>query len=388
VGIGTLAPNILLDVAQGGVIGNSTVSVGQHDPSNRGTKVSFGYNTFGNEFAGMRAVVNPGLNNGGNSGDVLFYTWENNTSVSREVMRINGNGAVAMGTTTPNQARLTVVGSFPFSQGIHGFLATTGAGGNAPGNTVNTSIYADQAVAANSFQAFSDERIKQIQGRSDAAADLATLQGIEVTDYSHVDTVNKGTGKHKKVIAQQVEKVFPQAVSKRTDVVPDIYQKATIKDGWVQLATKLKKGDRVRLIGEKKEAIHEVLEIAEGKFRTDFTTEGDKVFVYGREVNDFRTVDYEAIAMLNVSATQELARKLAAKEAEFTKLRAELTQLRTEKGALADKLAAVEARDQAREARLARLELALQETSADPKAGAQARGQTPGHTRELTSLTK
>ena len=31
-----------------------------------------------------------------------------------------------------------------------------------------------------------------------------------------------------------------------------------------------------------------------------------EVFVYGREVDDFRTVDYEAISMLNVSATQEL----------------------------------------------------------------------------------
>ncbi len=29
------------------------------------------------------------------------------------------------------------------------------------------------------------------------------------------------------------------------------------------------------------------------------------VFVYGREVNDFHTVDYEALSMLNVSATQE-----------------------------------------------------------------------------------
>jgi len=30
------------------------------------------------------------------------------------------------------------------------------------------------------------------------------------------------------------------------------------------------------------------------------------VFVYGREVSDLRSVDYDAIAMLNVSATQQL----------------------------------------------------------------------------------
>ena len=80
----------------------------------------------------------------------------------------------------------------------------------------------------------------------------------------YIDTVTKGTGKHKKVIAQQVETVFPQAVSRSTDVVPDIYQKADVKDGWVQLATDLQVGERVRLIGEKKEGIHAVLEVADG----------------------------------------------------------------------------------------------------------------------------
>ena len=34
------------------------------------------------------------------------------------------------------------------------------------------------------------------------------------------------------------------------------------------------------------------------------------MFVYGREVDDFRTVDYEAVSMLNVSATQELYKKI------------------------------------------------------------------------------
>lgn len=42
---------------------------------------------------------------------------------------------------------------------------------------------------------------------------------------------------------EQVEKVFLQAVTRMTDIVPDIYQKATMKDGWVTLATNLKKGE-------------------------------------------------------------------------------------------------------------------------------------------------
>jgi hypothetical protein len=36
------------------------------------------------------------------------------------------------------------------------------------------------------------------------------------------------------------------------------------------------------------------------------TLSGDKVFVYGEQVDDFRTVDYEGLTTLNISATQEL----------------------------------------------------------------------------------
>ncbi|MFM8487878.1 MAG: cell division protein ZapB, partial [Bacteroidota bacterium] len=44
-------------------------------------------------------------------------------------------------------------------------------------------------------------------------------------------------------------------------------------------------------------------------------TQPEKVFVYGEEVNDFRQVDYDKIHNLNVSATQELARRVAELEA-------------------------------------------------------------------------
>ena len=185
-------------------------------------------------------------------------------------------------------------------------------------------------VLANLFGAVSDERVKNIQGRSDGASDLRKLRDIVITDYLFKDAVGKDTGPQKKVIAQQVEKVFPQAVSKTTDVVPDIYQKASVNNGWVELATDLTVGDRVRLITDKgQKAIHEVLATEKGRFRTDFGGDADQVFVYGREVKDFRVVDYEAIAMLNVSATQELSRRLDEQTTEAAALKQELAELRT-----------------------------------------------------------
>ena len=94
-----------------------------------------------------------------------------------------------------------------------------------------------------------------------------------------------------------------------------------------------------------------------GGFRTAYKPADDKIFVYGREVKDFRTVDYEAIAMLNVSATQELARKLEAKDAE-------VLALQKENAALKAALAANAAQDQAQDAKLAALAALLEKHSA------------------------
>jgi hypothetical protein len=81
------------------------------------------------------------------------------------------------------------------------------------------------------------------------------------------------------------------------------------------------------LLADKESPIQEVLEVRVGAFRTAFTPKDADVFVYGREVDDLRSVDYDAIAMLNVSATQELARKLEEKDAVIVALEARLRAL-------------------------------------------------------------
>ena len=265
------------------------------------------------------------------------FNIRNNSSTPTLFMTSGGN--VGIGTTTPTKAALEIDSQSGSQPGYNpvGYLGTGGAGtGNVTAG--NASIWAAGWIFGLEFVAFSDERIKDIKGQSDSAADLKTLLSIQVTDYTYKDTISKGNGPQKKVIAQQVERVYPQAVTKSTDVVPDIYRKATLRDGWVEMATDLKVGERVKLIGEKEKGIYPVLEVRDGAFRTDFKPATNQIFVYGREVKDFRNVDYEAIAMLNVSATQELARKLAAKDGEVSKLQTQVSQLE-QKAAQAQALA-------------------------------------------------
>ena len=266
-----------------------------------------------------------------------------NRTDSNNRFTIMRRGGIGIGTTEPTKAALVVAYSganvsIPLGyrvMNLHECRNYHGAQ-NQP-----YSIWSEGRVAAEEFNSVSDTRIKNIQGRSDSATDLCTLLGIEVTDYTYKDVIGKGTGTYKKVIGQQIEKVLPQAVSRVTDVVPDIYQQASLHDGWVTLSTDLKTGDRVKLITEKGEGVHEVLEVTADKFRVDLEHEVDTVFVFGREVNDFVTVDYDAIAMLNVSATQQLKKEL---DQEVRALRAENAELRATNDALAQRLQLLESR--------------------------------------------
>jgi hypothetical protein len=54
---------------------------------------------------------------------------------------------------------------------------------------------------------------------------------------------------------------------------------------------------------------------------------GDKVFVYGKQCTDLKAIDYEAISMLNVSATQELAKKVEILEQENSDLQDQTKRL-------------------------------------------------------------
>ena len=86
-------------------------------------------------------------------------------------------------------------------------------------------------------------------------------------------------------------------------------------------------GDKVRLISTDKQHDVRVTSVEGNSFTVEGWTNNntEKVFVYGKQVDDFRTVDYDRIFTLNVSATQELSRQvddlkkqLADRDAQFS----------------------------------------------------------------------
>ena len=262
-------------------------------------------------------------------GGVAIGSYAETTTAPQNGMTVEGN--VGIGTGNPIKAKLQVTGNQLTDTGIFSFLAyrddmKTPFLGNAGAGGVYNSIWADNRVAGLEFNAFSDARIKNVSGRSNGAQDLATLMQIEITDYTYKDTVSRGNRLQKKVVGQQLLGVYDQALSIGTDIVPDIYQEAELSDGWIDLNTTLTPGDHVKIIPENgSESVVEVIDVEPNRFRVTPGLPDGAVFVFGREVNDFLNVDYDAIAMLNVSATQEIKRE---KDAEVQALREENAALR------------------------------------------------------------
>jgi hypothetical protein len=331
VGVNTTTPLDAMHVrftnTSGGMTGFAVQNLGNTATSYSGT-LFYDQNGALGQFQGFNNLTHEyRINNIAAGGSINFML------ASSPKFTVANSGFVGIGTTTPG-ALLDIEGSNSIG-GLNGYVYfnafnTAGTLTNSPGATTagGASMRSSGGIVSLYFVATSDERVKNIQGRSDGRADLRKLLDIEVTDFLYKDVLEKGSRPQKKVIGQQVERVFPQAVNQMTDVVPDIYKKAPIQSGWIALATDLKVGDRVRLITEKGHRdVHEVLEVKDGKFRTDFVEDVDQIFVYGREVKDFRVVDYEAIAMLNVSATQELNRIVAQQDGEIQSLNARLAAL-------------------------------------------------------------
>jgi hypothetical protein len=266
-------------------------------------------------------------------------------------LAVSSKGEVGIGTQNPTKAKLQINGnkSYTPTPEDRPILYLLGLEKEGDGKTWiqgtqydygipsnrKFSIYASDEIFAPKVTIRSDARAKQIAGLSNRQKDLEVLKKIEITDYWMKDVIAHGLQSHKKVIAQQVKEVFPQAVTLSTDEVPDVYQHATIENGWVNLATDLQMGERILLIFDTERVVFEVLETSPKGFRVDTDRQGE-VFVYGREVNDFHSVDYDAISMLNVSATQELARQNEALTRRVAELEAQLEDFHALKSAVAE----------------------------------------------------
>jgi len=237
-------------------------------------------------------------------------------NASNDGVRIKSN----VSTEFTSHVKITGNSSINYS---YGYLNSSGNTGTGSGTT-NYSLSCDDRIQCVEFNATSDARIKDIIGVSDTLKDLEKLLKINITDYTYKDKIKKGDKINKKVIAQELKKVFPEAVSKTKDFIPNIYKTAKVKGNklylksdeinisdTIKIYTENKKGD---LIQQNSFQI-KILEKTDNFIIVDKSFLDEKIFIYGSLVDDFLNVDYDAISMLAVSAMQQQNKRIC--ELEF-----------------------------------------------------------------------
>ncbi|RMF01021.1 MAG: tail fiber domain-containing protein [Bacteroidetes bacterium] len=213
-------------------------------------------------------------------------------------------------------------------------------------------VVAREGIISSGSVNWSDARTKLVLGRSEATADLQLLNDLRITDYEMIDHFSDPTT-YKKVIAQEVEEVFPQAVRTSRKAIPNIYAPAISThyeagQVWITLAKahQLVVGDHVELFTPEAGRLMEVevqTVVDAITFAVAIEAAPSEVFVYGKYVDDFKAVDYDALAMLNISANQALVAELAALEAESELLQTKQADLRAAQAVQLTRLQSLEA---------------------------------------------
>ena len=184
----------------------------------------------------------------------------------------------------------------------------------------------------------SDRRIKKDIVDIDDAYALDTLRLLKPKRYSYKDVVSRGEEPVLGFIAQEVREVLPAAAQLRTDFIPNIYEVCNVTQSNVITFTDFtttnlnSQTSKIKLLddtGVEKEAnIVEVIDdhtIRVDEDLTDMTgvvegETGDKIFVYGEEVDDFVFLRKESIFTIATAAVQEIDRQLQQEKAKVADL--------------------------------------------------------------------
>jgi hypothetical protein len=225
------------------------------------------------------------------------------------------------------------------------YYAYGGYGSLVSNQSINVGAYVEYRVLADEFDAFSDSRSKELLVSPPVEEIKQKYKQINIVDFKMKDGIYERP--RIGILAQEMENIFPDAVSMTKNYIPSLYieSETLIKDNnkhtiSISKSHDLKIDDNVSIfyISDNKELeeIVKVIEIIDDKtftFNTDKTL-GDKVFLWGKEVDDFRTMNYQYLNGLTAKMTQylleeneQLKSKLEEKDAQIANILERLAAL-------------------------------------------------------------
>jgi len=295
-------------------------------------------------------------------------TWSESTAVGYNA-KITDSNQIVLGTSdtnvyvpyrmgigveTPTKAAVEIDNYIPHFPGA-GYARYTTEGPNY-NNTSTTqrwlSIYAVNGIAGDNFLAFSDRRIKNnIVDVPDNLA-LQQVRDIPCRYYEYIDKMNKGNVNVVGFIAQEVKEVLPSAIQLVKRYIPDEYRIlenitwAEIADTSGNITYKMSSdltdvsGVNYKFMVGNDLSENEIEEKIVGNADNTFTFDASYqyVFCYGKQVDDFHSIDKNQIFALHHSAIQEIDRLQLEEKEKVVVLETKVTELETKNAELQTQL--------------------------------------------------
>ena len=159
------------------------------------------------------------------------------------------------------------------------------------------------------------------------------LKQLKPKRYGYVDKVKRGNTEVYGFIAQEVAEVLPESIMKETDYMPTIYKVFDLSSNTINCndssnnslydVSNINIDDKLLLYDEndKKQFVKvSGVDTSLNTIQIDKTINGSKVFMYGKEEDDFHFIKKDHIWTLTTASVLEMLDKIESLEARLTAL--------------------------------------------------------------------
>jgi len=198
-------------------------------------------------------------------------------------------------------------------------------GGNI---TCSGNITCDENITCNAINTTSDIRVKNNINQIDINNALLTIRDLNPKTFHYISKQNNQTNKKKYYgfVAQEVDKVFSDSISKKFEYIPNINEEAIVQGDIIILDTKktaaflvadTSEPIKIKIYINNKEKYVTIKKIIDDKsfqimeaIEEQITNGENKIMVYGQGVNDFHLIEKDAIFTLTTAAVKQLDKEL------------------------------------------------------------------------------
>jgi len=223
---------------------------------------------------------------GGAGETALLCIGTENDIGSDHLILQKGGGYVGIGTTTPT-----------FILDVTGTLRATGQ------------------ITGNSFNATSDQRIKTNINDINGKSALDTLRNINPVSYHFIDDSKQKSSIG--FIAQQIQKSLENSVSNQTNYIPNIYENINIDGKTITLNEKFTSDISLCDYPVKLQfkdlsnntfygTIDKIIDSKTILLTKPLDTSLNNVFLYGQEVDDFLSINYDSVFTIVTGAVKQI----------------------------------------------------------------------------------